>query len=119
MCFPVAFQSPQLTEGLVTLGAAVGPEARVGAQVDVEVPFVAETFLTDFTGIRLLPCVDLLVTAQRGVVGKRLLTDMTAVRLLASVDSLVDSEIRRLHEPLGTRLAPEGSLSGVCPVVNS
>ena len=31
MDFPVAFESPQLTEGCVTLGAHVGLEPRVGA----------------------------------------------------------------------------------------
>ena len=39
---PVAFESPQLTEGCVTLGAHVGLEPRVGVTVNTEVPSVAE-----------------------------------------------------------------------------
>lgn len=115
----MAFKSVQLTEDLVTLVSAVGPEVRVGVQVDVEVPSVAETFVTDFAWIRLTPSCGLLMTVQRGVVGERPLTDLTAGWLLADVDSLVNSEIRRLNEHLGTKLALKGSLSCVCPLVNS
>lgn len=65
-------------EGLVTLVSAAGPEAGRGTQADAEVPFVAETFVTDFTWTRLLPRVDLLMAAQRGVVGEWPLTDLAA-----------------------------------------
>ena len=50
MDFPVAFESPQLTEGTVTLGAHVGLEPRVGASVNTEVPSVAESSHTAHSG---------------------------------------------------------------------
>ena len=49
MDFPVAFESPQLTEGSVTLGAHVGLEPRVGASVNFEVPSVAKSSVTVLT----------------------------------------------------------------------
>ena len=93
MHFPVAFESPQLTEGSVTLGAHVGPEPRVGASVNTEVPSVAESSVTVLTAERLLLGVGPLVSAQCGVVGELLDADVTAVGLLSSVDSLVNPQV--------------------------
>lgn len=93
MCFLVAFKSSQLTEGLVTLVAGIGLRPRVGTQVNVEVPFVIEVFVTDFALVRLLVGVDSFVTAQGGVVGELLEAESAAVWLLSSVDSLVSAEV--------------------------
>ena len=54
MDFLGAFQSPQLTEGNVTLGAHVGLDPLVGALVNDEVPSVAESSVTVLTAERLL-----------------------------------------------------------------
>ena len=64
MDFLVAFESAQLTEGTVTLGAHVGLDPRVGALVNLEVPSVAEGSVTLLTAERLLLGVGLLVSAQ-------------------------------------------------------
>ena len=93
MYFLVALKSAQLTKGTITLMTRVGLYPRVGALVNIEVPFVAESFPTLFTHIGLLLCVDPLVAPQGGVVGERLEADFTTVRLLACVDSLVNSEV--------------------------
>ena len=93
MDFPVAFESPQLTEGCVTLGAHVGLEPRVGASVNIEVPSVAKSSVTLLTAERLLLGVGPLVSAQGGVVGELLEAEITAVGLLASVDPLVNPQI--------------------------
>ena len=69
MCFLVAFETSQLTEGAVTLGAHVRFEPRVGASVNAEVPSVAEGFVTVLISERLLLGVGPLVSMQRGVVG--------------------------------------------------
>lgn len=93
MCFLVPFQSSQLTEVLVALVTHVGLCPRVSAQVDIEVPFVVEVFVTDFTLVRFFVCVDPLVTSQGGVVGELFEADFTGVWLLPSVDPLVNSEV--------------------------
>ena len=93
MHFPVAFESPQLTEGPVTLGAHVGLEARVGASVNSEVRSVAESSVTVLTAERLLLGVGPLVSAQCGVVGELLEAEITAVGLLACVDLLVNPQV--------------------------
>lgn len=93
MCFLVAFKSSQLPEGLATLVARVGLHPRVGTQVNVEVPFVIEVFVTDFALVRLLVGVDPLVTAQGGVMGEPLETESAAVWLLPGVDPLVSAEV--------------------------
>ena len=89
----MAFVSPQLMDGSVTLGAHVGPEPRVGASVNIEVPSVAESFVTVLTAERLLLGVGALVSVQHGVVGELLDAHVTAVGLLASVDSLVNPQV--------------------------
>ena len=93
MDFPVAFESPQVTKGTVTLGAHVGLEARVDASVNLEVPSVAESSVTVLTAERLLLGVGPLVSAQCGVVGELLEADITAVGLHTSVDLLVNPQI--------------------------
>ena len=93
MDFLVASEGPQLPEGAVALGAHVGPEPRVGASVNIEVPSVAESSVTVLTAERLLLGVGPLVSAQCGVVGELLEADITAVGLLASVDLLVNPQI--------------------------
>ena len=93
MDFPVAFESPQLTEGCVTLRAHVGLEPRVDASVNVEVLSVAESSVTLLTAERLLLGVGPLVSAKRGVVGELPEADITAVGLLASVDPLVNPQV--------------------------
>lgn len=93
MCFLVAFKSSQLTEGLVTLVARVGLRPRVGTQVNIEVPFVVEVFVTDFALVRLLVGVDPLMTAQGGVVGELLEAESAAVWLLPGVNPLVSAEV--------------------------
>ena len=77
MDFLVAFESPQVTKGTVTLGAHVGLEARVDASVNVEVPSVAESSVTVLTAERLLLGVGPLVSAQCGVVGELLEAEIT------------------------------------------
>ena len=93
MDFPVAFESPQMTVGPLTLGAHVGLEPRVGALVNTEVPSVAESSVTVLTAERLLLGVGALVSVQHGVVGELLDAHVTAVGLLASVDSLVNPQV--------------------------
>ena len=93
MDFPVAFESLELTEGTVTLGAHVGLEPRVGASVNTEVPSVAESSVTVLTAERLLLGVGPLVSTQRGVLGELLEAEITAVGLFASVDLLVNPQI--------------------------
>ena len=78
MDFLVAFQSPHLTEGTVTLGAHVGLDPRVGALLNVEVPSAAEGSVTLLTAERLLLGVGPLVSTQRGVVGELLGAEITA-----------------------------------------
>ena len=93
MDFPVAFESPQVTKGTVTLGAHVGLEPRVDASVNLEVPSVAESSVTVLTAERLLLGVGPLVSMQRGVLGELLEAEITAVGLLASVDLLVNPQM--------------------------
>ena len=93
MDFLVAFESPQLMEGSVTLGAHVGLEARVGVSVNIEVPSVAKSSVTVLTTERLLLGVGALVSMQCGVVGELLEADITAVGLLASVDPLWNPQV--------------------------
>ena len=93
MDFPVASESPQLTEGCVTLRAHVGLEPRVDASVNVEVLSVAESSVTLLTAERLLLGVGPLVSAQGGVLGELLEADITAVGLLTSVDPLVNPQV--------------------------
>ena len=93
MDFLVVCECAQLTEGTVTLGAHVGPEPRVGASVNTEVPSVAESSVTVLTAERLLLGVGPLVSTQRGVVGELLEADITAVGLHTSVDLLVNPQI--------------------------
>ena len=93
MDFLVAFQSPQLTERNVALGAHVGLDPIVGASVNIEVPSVAESSVTVLTAESLLLGVGPLVSAQCGVVGELLEADVTAVGLFASVDPLMNPQI--------------------------
>ena len=93
MDFPVAFESPQVTKGTVTLGAHVGLEPRVDASVNLEVPSVAESSVTVLTAERLLLGVGPLVSAQCGVLGELLEAEITAVGLFASVDLLVNPQM--------------------------
>ena len=93
MDFPVAFESPQVTKVIETLGAHVGLEARVDASVNVEVPSVAESSVTVLTAERLLLGVGPLVSTQCGVVGELLEAEITAVGLFPSVDPLVNLQI--------------------------
>ena len=93
MDFPVAFESPQMTEGPLTLGAHVGLEPRVGALVNTEVPSVAESSVTVLTADRLLLGVGPLVSTQRAVGGEVLEADITAIGFLASVDLLVNPQV--------------------------
>lgn len=93
MSFLVAFISPQLTEGPVTLEAQVGPQARMGAQVDLEVSSVAEMLVAGVASVRPLLCVDPLVATQRGVVGESLPAVRTDVGPLARVGAQVDLEV--------------------------
>ena len=73
----MAFESPQVTKGTVTLGAHVGLEARVDASVNVEVPSVAESSVTVLTVERLLLGVGPLVSIQCGVLGELLEAEIT------------------------------------------
>ena len=117
MCFLVAFESPQLTEGTVALGTQVGFEHRVSVSLNVEVPAVAKDFVTVLTLERLLLGVGPLVSMQHGVVGELLGAEITAVWLLSCVDSLVNPQVQRLHKPFGTDISFKGSLSRVYPLV--
>ena len=89
----MASEGPQLTKGAVALGAHIGPEPRVGALVNAEIPSVAESSVTVLAAERLLLGVGPLVSAQRGVVGEPLGADITAVGLLARVDPLVNPQV--------------------------
>ena len=93
MDFLGAFESPQLTEGNVALGAHVGLDPIVGVSMNDELPSVAESSVTVLTAERLLLGVGPLVSAQHEVMSELLEADITTVGLLASVDPLVNLQI--------------------------